>query len=171
MELKEYITGELNGLKRGMGRVLNGLGQQEMMWKPACGCNSIGLIIFHVARSEDMFVQARLLGKPELWETEKWFKRLNMAETEAGAHYTMDQVNAFPVPDMKDLLAYYDAVREKTLDYLKVSTPDVFDKKITLGPPFGEMATANILSIIVSHSAQHIGEISYLRGLQRGMDK
>jgi hypothetical protein len=36
-----------------------------------------------------------------------------MTETEAGAHYTMDQVNAFPVPEMKDLLAYYEAVREK----------------------------------------------------------
>jgi hypothetical protein len=33
----------------------------------------------------------------------------------------MDQVNAFPVPDMKDLLAYYDAVRENH-GLLKVST-------------------------------------------------
>ncbi len=48
MDLKEYINMELDGVKRGIGRVLNGLTQEEIAWRPACGCNSIGLILFHI---------------------------------------------------------------------------------------------------------------------------
>jgi len=170
VEIKEYIRMELEGLERGVTRVINSLTHQELMWRPACGCNSIGLVLFHMARSEDSFVQARIQGKPQVWETEKWYKKLNLAENEAGAHYTVEQVNAFPVPELKDVLAYYDTVRARTMDYLKGVTPGTFDKKITL-PHFGEITVGAIFSIIIGHTSQHIGEISYLRGLQRGMDK
>ena len=170
MELKEYVRIELDGLERGVKRVINGLTQEEVMWRPACGCNSVGLILFHMARSEDSFIQARLKGKPEVWETGKWYKKLNVAENEAGAHYTAEQVNAFPVPKLEDMLSYYNAVRAQTLEYLNSLTAASFDKKITM-PHFGELTVAAIFSIIIGHSSQHIGEISYLRGLQRGMDK
>ena len=169
MELKDYIRIELDGLERGFKRVLNGLNQDEVMWRPVCGCNSIGLILFHTARWEDSFVQAHLQGKTEVWENEKWYQKLNLAENEVGAHYTAEQVNAFPVPKLADMLSYYNAVRAQTLDYLKKMTAGSFDKKITM-PHFGELALAAIFSIIVGHSSQHIGEISYLRGLQRGMN-
>lgn len=35
-------------------------------WRPASGCNSIGLILFHMARSEDSMMQARLKEEPEI---------------------------------------------------------------------------------------------------------
>lgn len=170
METKDYVLMELGGLKRGFGRALKDLNQQELMWRPACGCNSMGLILFHVARSEDSFVQARIQGKPQIWESEKWHEKLNLPVEETGSHYTVDQVNAFLVPELKDIMAYYDAVRAQTLAYVKGIQPEEFDKKVSM-PPFGDLTIAAIMSIIVNHSAQHIGEISYLRGLQRGMDK
>jgi hypothetical protein len=170
MELKDYILMEIEGLKRGSTRALDTLTQPELVWRPACGCNSIGLILFHIAKSEDSFIQARLRGQPEIYVSGKWYEKLKLSKDEAGAHYTVDQVNAFPVPQLKDLLAYYDAVRGGTLEYLKSLKAADLDKKITL-PHFGEMSVAAIISIIASHTSQHLGEISYLRGLQRGMDK
>ena len=170
MELKEYIRIELEDLGRELTRVMNGLTQQELTWRPACGCNSMGLILFHMARLEDWFVQVRMQSKPEVWGIEKWYKKLNLAENEAGSHYTVEQVNAFPVPELKDLLAYYDAVRARTLDYLKSLTASAFDSKITL-PWTGEITVAATFSIMIGHASQHIGEMSYLRGLQRGLDK
>jgi hypothetical protein len=169
MELKDYIKSELENAKRGTARVLNTLTQQELHWRPACGCNSMGLILFHIARAEDSLVQATLQGKPQLWESGKWYQKLNMAEGEAGSHYTVDQVNSFAVPDLKDLQAYYDAVRAKTLEYLAVLPPADFERKIKL--PFGEFNVAGVFSIVASHTSQHTGEMTYLRGLQRGMDK
>jgi uncharacterized damage-inducible protein DinB len=170
VELREYIAMQLDGLKRGIDRVTKELNLEELKWRPTCGCNSIGLLLFHLAKSEDSFIQARLQGKPDLWDSEKWYEKLGMPQAEAGAHYTVDQVNAFPVRELKDIMAYYDAVREKTQAYLKKLTPQDLDKKYTM-KPFGEMTVASIFSIIVTHTAQHLGEISYLRGLQRGMDK
>ena len=169
MELKDYVKGELDTLTRGSSRVLNTLTQQELMWRPASGCNSMGLILFHIARSEDSMVQAGLQGKPQIWVTGKWCDKCKMPESESGGHYTVDQVNAFIVPDIKDIMEYYDDVRKKTVEYLNGLTPGDFEKKVKL--PFGEFTVAGVLSIIVNHSAGHTGEMSYLRGMLRGMDK
>jgi uncharacterized damage-inducible protein DinB len=169
MEIKNYVKNEFDSLKRTSTRVLDTMTQQELMWRPANGCNSMGLILFHVARSEDSFIQTRLQGKPQIWESEKWYIKLNMGEAETGSHYTIDQVNAFRVPSMKELLDYYDAVRMSTLDYLSSLTSNAFDKVVKL--PFGEFTVAGVLTLVVSHTAQHLGEISYLRGMLRGMDK
>jgi uncharacterized damage-inducible protein DinB len=170
MEAKDYILMELSGIKRGFGKALKDLTQQEIMWRPASGCNSMGLILLHVARSEDSFIQARIKGKPQIWETEKWHEKMNLSAEETGSHLTVDQVNCFPVPEFKDIMDYYDAVKAQTKAYLNGILSEDLDKKINM-PPYGEPTVAAILSIIVNHSAQHIGEISYLRGMLRGMDK
>jgi hypothetical protein len=167
MEVKEYVRIELDSAERGMKRVTTGLTKQECAWRPGFGCNSIGLILFHTARSEDSFVQARLQGKPEVWATGKWYEKLHLPETEVGSHYTPQQVNAFPTPELEDTLACYAAVRSKTLDYLKDLAPDAFEKTITMAQ--GRTASiAGIFALVISHTAQHVGDISYLRGLQRG---
>jgi hypothetical protein len=170
MELKEYLGVEFEGLERNLTRVTNGLTQQEITWRPASGCNSIGLILVHMVRFEDSFVHARVQGKPEVWTTEKWYEKCNMPEKEDGPHLTVEQVNCYPVPDLKNLMAYHSKVRAETLNYLKSLSPDMFDKKVTL-PFFGELTIGRIFSIIIGHLSQHIGEISYIRGIQRGMDK
>ncbi len=170
MDLKDHIRLDIDTVQLGTTRVLQGLNQQELMWRPCSGCNSIGLIYFHMARLEDSFLQKRMQGKPEIWETEKWYQKLNLPVSEAGAHYTVEQVNAFPVPAMEDLKAYADAGRQHTLEYLNNLTPEEFDRVVTL-PRFGEISIAAAFARLVGHLAQHVGEISYLRGIQRGMDK
>jgi hypothetical protein len=170
MELKEYILSEINGQKRNVDRVLKDLTQAEYAWRPASGCNSIGLIIFHIAKSEDNFVQAILQGKPTLWESEKWYQKLNIPQNEDGAHYNIDQVNAFPVPPAKELVAFFNAVREKTIAYVAALKAADLDKKFTM-PHFGDITAAGMCSLIVGHAAGHIGEMSYIRGIQRGLDK
>ena len=169
MDVKEYINSELEGLNRGTARVLDTLTQPEIAWRPACGCNSMGLILFHATKLEDSLIQKTLQDKPRLWESEKWYSKLDMDLNEAGSHYDTDQVNAFPVPDLQKLIDYHQAVRASTTKYLDSLDPDDFNRKVTL--PFGEFTVAGIFALIVRHGAQHIGEISYLRGMLRGLDK
>jgi hypothetical protein len=170
MELKDYILAELEGLENTLKRVTDGLTRSEVCWRPGYGCNSIGLILYHLARSEDMFVQTRLRQTTEIWETGKYWESLNVSKDEAGSHYTPQQVNEFPVSDLSETLKYYEAVRVETAKYVKSMQPEDFDRKISLGGPFGEMPVSLILGIVVSHTNQHFGEISYLRGLQRGQE-
>lgn len=170
MELKEYISIEIKELEQELTRVLDGLTHYELAWRPACGCNSIGLIWFHMTKIEDWLVQAKMQNKPELWEFKKWYNKLNLAKGEAGSNYTIEQVNSFVVPELKDLLAYYDAVRAQTWSFLNSQNATTFDAKVTLSWT-GEITVAATFSILVGHASQHIGEISYLRGLQRGLGK
>ena len=169
MDLKEYIQNEFASLERIAGRVTDGLTQEELSWRPASGCNSIGLILFHVARFEDSIVQGRIMGGSPIWQTEQWYASLNVPEDEMGAHYTAEQVDAFPVPDIKSLIAYSVTVRARTMDCLKEMPSDGFDRKVQMMR--GESPVAGVFALIVAHASGHLGEISYLRGMQRGMDK
>ena len=170
MELKDYILMELAGLERNVERVTSGLTDAEIAWRPCSGCNSIGLILFHIARSEDSFVQKTLKGGTELWETGRWWEKLKMPRDEAGAHYTTEQVNAFPTPKLAPLLRFYKAVAAQTVKYVKSLKKGDFDELVKMGGPFGDAPRAAIFSLIVNHNAGHIGEMSYLRGMQRGQE-
>ena len=170
MDVQEYIGRQLAGMKFALNNTLDTLTQQEVSWRPSSGCNSIGLILFHTARSEDWFMQGILQNKPLIWETEKWYEKLGLDEKEEGSHYTEDQVNAFQVPKLEKIMAYYDAVRDATKAYLRSMKPEDFDEKITF-PNYGEMPRATVFSMLAIHTSEHIGEMAYLRGLQRGIDK
>jgi hypothetical protein len=186
MEIKELIQTGLANVKRSIDRTLDGLTPAEVRWQPRPDANSIGLILFHIIRSEDSSIRSRLQGKTQLWESERWAQKLNKNLSDSGSHYTAEQVADFVVPDLKDLLGYAEAVRRQTLEYLKILTPGDFDKKFDLTPPrnipagtpnqprispFRDMTVGSMLMMNVTHFAQHAGEISYLRGLQHGMDK
>ena len=183
MPTKELIQGGFAGVKRSLDRTLNTLTPAELKWQPCHDANSIQIILLHMARAEDANVQSRIQKKPEIWESERWYEKLNRDAKDNGGHYTIEQVNTFSVSDTKELIAYFDAVRARTLDYLKDIPEAELERKITMpafGPPPApgapprppmEVAIGSMLFNTVTHLVQHIGEISYIRGLQRGMDK
>ena len=183
MSTKELLQGGFAGIKRSLDRTLNTLTPAELKWQPKPDANSIQIILLHMARLEDSNVQARLLQKPELWNSENWCQKLNRDAKDSGGHYTAEQVAAFSVSDTGSLLAYFEAVRGKTLEYLKALTEEDLERKFTMpafGPPPAagapprppmELTVATMLLNTVTHLFQHVGEISYLRGLQRGLDK
>ena len=170
MELKEFIELRLDRVKQVTERVMNDLTHEELEWQPKPESNSIGLIYFHMARAEDRFVQEFIQNKSRIWETEKWYEKLNMSiEGSGGMGYTAQEVDAFVAPDLKDMQAFAAAVREQSMAYLKDMNPEEFDEVISL-PRFGEMSVGNVWKIILNHLTQHTGEIGYLRGLQRGIN-
>jgi hypothetical protein len=170
MEMKDFIKGALDRAKQGTTRAVDGLSHNELIWRPGPECNSIGLILFHQARFEDSFVQGRIVGKPQVWESDKWYEKFNMPASESGSGYTAEQLAAFRVPELKDLLGYADAVRAKILEYLKSAPSNEFDRVINM-PRFGDVAVGALFTLVIVHQAQHAGEIAYLRGIQRGMNK
>ena len=186
MEMKELIQNGLENVKRGFDRTLDGLTPAELKWQPRPDANSIGLILFHSIRTEDSSIHM-LQGKLQLWESEKWYQKFHKVINDDGAHYTAEEVATFVVPDSKELLSYTEAVRKDTLEYLKGLRQEDFDKKVNMPPPPARMAVpagrsapprppfnpivGSILLRLITHLSQHVGEISYIRGLQRGMDK
>jgi hypothetical protein len=170
----EMLKSGLENTKKGVERTLNGMTAEEISWHPRPDANSIGLIYFHMARSEDSFIMSLIQGKKQLWETANWYKKLDKAVDDGGAHYTAEQVEKFKVPDMKKLTAYADAVHTQTLDYLASLSPQKLNAKVVFPadhkPPF-EPVVGTILMLNLTHLVGHAGEIAYIRGLKRGMDK
>ncbi len=170
MEVRDYIGTELEHLNQVTARILDGLSNYETLWRSGPGCNSIALLLFHNARFEDMVVQTRIIGKPMIWETGKWYEKCNLAVDEVPFGFTAEQVAAFTVPEFKDLRAYSEAVRAATLACIKNIAPEKLDKVLNM-PHVGDITIGSLIALVVVHQAEHVGEMSYIRGLQRGMNK
>ncbi len=164
-----FVRDTLEDLGRSLDAVLDGLTQAEVAWQPKGTLNSIGLIFFHTARSEDFFIQELVRRQPQVWEKDGWFERCGFPAAERGRHYRAEQVKAFVCPDIGLLKSYNSSVRAHTLDYLSGLTAEEYRRVVTT--PRGERPVAGFLTSIVTHAGQHIGEMSYLRGLQRGLNK
>lgn len=187
MEAKRLIQSGFENVTRATDRALEGLTAAELTWQPKPDANSIGLILYHMTRSEDRYIQFMIQQKTTIWETEKWYDKLGKEKTDTGGRYTAEQVASFRVPNLKDLQEYRTAVRQKTFEFVNTLTPEKLDIKVELppmGPPPGavgqsgpprprpfEPIVGSLLMHTLTHLAEHAGEISYLRGLQRGMDK
>ncbi|MBI2957615.1 MAG: DinB family protein [Chloroflexi bacterium] len=170
MELRDFINIGLDRARQKTLQAIDGLTHDEIKWRPGPGANSIGIILLHQARSEDIYLQSRILGKPQVWELEKWYEKMNLPLSEEGAHYTVEQVNAFRAPEPEHLVAYGDVVRSRTVEYLMGISNASFDKTITV-PRRGNISVGDAFALIIFHTSEHAGDISFLRGLQRGMDK
>ncbi len=171
MDAGKYTLGILSNLQEELIKALDSLTPEELLYQPDKESNSIGFILWHQIRCEDMMVIATLLRKTEEWETGKWAARMgfDMDFKDNGWGYTAEQVSSFMVPKLEDLIAYGNKVRVETEKYIAGLAPSNFDEvKTTL---FGEMSISTLLTMLIVELALHTGHITYIRGLQRGLDK
>lgn len=171
MNASDFILDTLDRMQNAVTAAVDGLSSQELTWRPGEEANSIGFTLWHQLRCEDAFVQGMIQRKPQVWVSEKWHEKLNLPENpqDVGYGYTAEQVAAFQVPALKDLLEYAEATRAQTVGYLKTMNAESLDKAIRT--PFGELTIGQVFAILLCEITQHIGQIAYLRGLQRGLNK
>ena len=171
METNDFILNALERLQKAVKTAVSGLSHEELTWRPGEEANSIGFILWHQIRCEDSFIQGMIQQKPQVWIEDRWCQKLGMPENphDDGWGYTADQVAAFPVPDLKDLLEYAESTRTQIIGYLKSTTADKLDE--TIQTPLGELTIGQTLAMLLCEIIQHTGQIAYLRGLQRGLDK
>ncbi len=169
MEARDLVLDAIERVRKATSRALDGLSQSEISWKPGPEANCIGFILLHTARTEDNLINTRLQKKPQIWESEKWFERFSLPVGETGSGYTRERLVAFNCPDIGNLTAYAEAVRAQTVEYLKQTPSAELERKVTLAPSWGEIPLATAVLYTVLHTAQHAGEISYIRGLPRAV--
>jgi uncharacterized damage-inducible protein DinB len=172
VETTGFILNMLDQMQNALATAVNGLSREELTWRPGAEANSIGFILWHQARCEDAFIQSMIQQKPQVWASEKWHEKLNLPENpqDIGYGYTAEQVTAFEVPELKNLLEYAKATRVSTVEYLKAITADKLEQVIQT-PFFGKVTIGHLFAILLCEITQHIGQIAYLRGLQRGLNK
>ncbi len=172
MNLSDFILDNLDRTQQALMAAIDGLTEEELAWRPGAEANPIGFILWHQARCEDTYIQSLIRRQPQVWVSDKWHQKLNLPEDawENGNDYTAEQVAAFSVPELDDLLGYAEAVRGRTVECLNGITPDKFDE-IIQQPELRGITVGKLFSYMLSEMTQHIGQIAYLRGLQRGLDK
>ncbi|MFC1919267.1 DinB family protein [Chloroflexota bacterium] len=166
MDTKDLILRSLDQSQDYLTKALDGLDQNEIAWSPVPGCNNIAFILWHTTRVEDFWINRVILREKELYESKAWQDKLGTPAKAFG--YTEEELRDWPVPPLSTLGEYARSVREKTLAVLK-SMPT--DKLSELARPDRPDTLGSILCRMVTEIALHVGQIAYLRGAQRGLDK
>jgi uncharacterized damage-inducible protein DinB len=167
MDAKELLLRSLEESHGHLTKALNGLTQEETTWSPSPECNSISFILWHMPRVEDFFVNRVIQREKELYETQKWQEKLG-TPTKA-YQYTVEELQAWPAPKLEILREYANSVREKTLAFLNSIPPERLSE--VPRPDRSPDSIGVTLEHVSTEIALHVGQIAYLRGIQRGLDK
>ncbi len=169
MDTIKFIEQCYNQMHERLAATLQGLTEEQLLWRPAVHANCIAEIAFHTIYARDrMFRSSAGLG-PVLWESQEWYKRF-------GYPKDLPTINWIPIlrglhlppPKVEDLLAYMDAIHKDTIDKLHKLTPADLDR--VCDPKTGRLVGFYVRHLI-THTNNHHGQIDYIRGLmQPGWD-
>ena len=169
MNAKETLLLCLEQSQRYLTQALDGLTQMEFAWSPNTESNSIAFILWHIARVEDYYVTRVIQRLPELYEAEGWRKKMGTPVKNTGFEYNAEQLKNWPVPELETLKGYADSVRGKTLVFLESIPAEKLSE--TYRPERSPEDSGTLLARISTELTMHVGQICYLRGIQRGLDK
>jgi len=146
---------------------LEGLTAEELTFQVDDGANPIAWLIWHLARVQDDHI-APLVGTEQVWTSAGWAERfgLPLPVTDTGYGHRSDQVAAVRA-DVANLLGYYDAVEQVTLEYVRGLSEDDLDRIVDerWDPPVSlGVRLISVLGDDVAHAAQ----AAYVRGIIEG---
>jgi len=133
--------------------------------RPGADANSIGWLVWHLARVQDHHV-AELLGEEQLWVTGEWAAGFGLAPDpdNSGYGHTSDDVATVRPVSAQVCLDYLDAVGARTRTFLEGLGSDDFDRIVDRrwDPP----VTLGVRLVSIADDAlQHVGQAAYARGL------
>ncbi len=169
MEAKEMITLSLDQAQEYLDMALDGLTQEEAAWSPGPESNSIAFIFWHIARVEDFFVNRVIQRLGEVYSADGWVDKLGTPAKGTGFQYTLEQLRDWPVPKIEVLREYAGSVRGKTLSFIRDLAPEKLSE--VPRPEQSPDSIGETLRHITTEIGLHIGQIYYLRGMQRGLGK
>jgi DinB superfamily len=164
-------------------RAFGGLNDAQMRVRPREDLNSLAWIMWHIARAEDVFINALVVGRPQVFD-DAWAKRLGVSRRDFGIGMTSPEVTDLTrVIDLATLREYRDAVGRRTREIVagfkdsdwggEIAGPAV--QKAAADGAFGSRAdqmvkaftgrpgTAVLSGIALFHPAGHLGEAATVR--------
>lgn len=172
MDFRGIISMALDEYLSELKKALTGLTADERRFQPTSDSSHIDFLVWHMARVEDYWVQWNARGTDMIWQRDGWPERLGLPETGNGWGYTAEQVRDLPAFDIDEMTAYFDSVREGTLAYLSgLSAGDLDVSPIARPNPNAPDTTlGKVFSHLIVEESQHVGQVAYIRGIQRGLD-
>jgi uncharacterized damage-inducible protein DinB len=157
---------ELYGrLPRLAAGAVDGLNKEELCRAPEPGANTVGWLVWHMARVQDHHV-AELLGTEQVWVGGDWARRIGLEPdpSNTGYGHTAEEVASVRPENAQVLLDYLEEVQRRTTAMLEGLAPDDLDRVVDerWDPP----VTLGVrLVSIADDGLQHAGQAAYVRGL------
>ena len=165
MTLGELLVDAFDRIREGAQDAVDGLTPDQLAERPSDRANSIGWLVWHLARVQDDHVAA-VADREQVWTREGWQKRFGLPfdAEDTGYGHTSEQVAQVRGLTPDDLVGYLEAVHAVTVDFVRPLTPEDlgrvvderWDPPVTLG--------VRLVSV-VNDDQQHVGQAAFVRGL------
>ena len=144
---------------------VDGLSEEELRQAPEPGANTIGWLVWHLARVQDHHV-SELLGTEQVWAGGDWARRCGLQPdpSNTGYGHSEEEVRAVQPEGPDVLLGYLGEVDARTTAMLEGLAPADLDRVVDSrwDPP----VTLGVrLVSIADDCLQHVGQAAYVRGL------
>ena len=166
MQIDELAIDHFGRVRRLLAMTIEGLSIEQLMKQPDEQSNPLGWIGWHLARIQDNAISG-IAERDQAWTVDGWHERFGMLpdSLNTGTGHSMDEVTAFQSPEASVLVEYYEAVYERSQEYLRTVTPEMLNRVLN-EPRWDPMPTVGVRLVSVMHdNSVHTGEMSYLKGL------
>ena len=166
---RQSILSGINEYYEILKKSLKALTQEELIWRPNTHSNNIIFLVWHMALVEDNLINKVLLGKERIWITDNYYREFPELRDQTGFAFNQEKLDNFPLMDIVWLMNYYDILRKGTIEFIE----NVKDKDLSLNYKFGirEVKGYFVIGRLMTELSQHLGQVSYIRGMIRGLDK
>ncbi|WP_306209939.1 mycothiol transferase [Actinoplanes sp. RD1] len=165
MKVSELLIEAFGRLPDLVEGAVDGLSADQLAARPEPGANTVGWLVWHLTRVQDHHV-SELLGRDQVYVSGDWAESFGRKPDADDTGYGHDaaKVAAVRPRDGQALVAYYRAVHDRTIAYLRgISEADLdrvvderWDPPVTLG--------VRLVSVL-DDDTQHVGQAAYVRGL------
>ncbi len=162
MEAREYIQRQIAGARRLIDATLKGITDEQLNWNPPGTANRAGVTLLHLLAAEDHYIHGIIQSVPGVWEQGGWSDQIGVAKL-PGPGGGWEELKQTPFT-VASLLAFGEAVRAATDDYIARLTPEELNRTVRFFR--GERPVADVLATMILHSLGHTGEIAAIRGFQ-----
>jgi hypothetical protein len=163
----ELLADAFTRIRDGATRVVDGLSEDQLAHRPPPRGNSIGWLVWHLARVQDDHV-AEVAGLGQVWTSQGHADRFGLPFDPSATGFGQGDDDVAAVRVTADLLAaYVAAVTAQTLAFVASTGPDDLDRVVDQrwDPP----VTLGVrLVSVVGDDLQHLGQAAYVKGLLGG---
>ena len=163
MDVRGLLTEGFGRIAELYDHVAEDLDAERLHHRPDDTGNSIGWLLWHLARVQDHHI-AGLADTDQVWE--EWQDRFGLLNDtdDIGYGHTSGQVDAIRITDAQLLVDYHREVTLATVAYLE--TVDEKELERVVDPHWDPPVTAGVrLVSIQGDCLQHLGQAAYVKGL------
>ncbi|WP_018331972.1 mycothiol transferase [Actinomycetospora chiangmaiensis] len=167
MNSSDVLVDAFGRVRSDVRRALEGLDERALNLRLDEDANPVGWLVWHLTRVQDDHI-AELAGLQQAYTSQGWAETFgfDLDPSSIGYGHTSEQVAAVHVTDATLLADYYDAVHDRTVDYLRTLSDEDLDEVIdnAWDPPVTR--GVRIISV-VDDDIQHAGQAAFVAGIAR----